>query len=147
MNDTNLGVGQYQDSPEEKENIELRREISLIDEAFARRPALADCKTRYEKAMKACAAGSELERVKAELDGLLVAANKLSVICNALDTADKDNPFDPQEPMCEMCGQTMELHDGCDWSEVAGENICDLCAQQLVLRIRQAITTAMKGTK
>lgn len=47
-----------------KEIIALRREISLIDEAFARRPALSGCNTRYDKAMRACAAGVELDCVK-----------------------------------------------------------------------------------
>ena len=84
---------------DDKENGELRREISLIDEAFARRPALADCKTRYEKAMKACAAGSELERVKAERDRLLedkerldwLESNKVSM--NQLCNRDEVKPY------------------------------------------------------
>lgn len=44
---------------------EMRRELASIDEAFSRRPALADCSTRYEKACKACAIrASELLSVK-----------------------------------------------------------------------------------
>lgn len=48
-----------------KEIHNLAHELSLVDEAFARRPALADCKTRYEMACKACAAGLELDHLKA----------------------------------------------------------------------------------
>jgi len=50
------------------------RELKLVDEALARRPALADCKSRYESVYKACDTAANMDRqissVKCEVESL-----------------------------------------------------------------------------
>lgn len=54
-----LRVARGQRDDYENQWLKLSREIHSIDEAFARRPALADCKTRREKAEAACSAAAK----------------------------------------------------------------------------------------
>jgi hypothetical protein len=45
-------------------------ELRAVDEAFARRPALVDVKTRWEKAYKACEMASSADKLGRELESL-----------------------------------------------------------------------------
>jgi hypothetical protein len=92
-------------------------------------------------------AGKEMQVVTAEFARSLERSRdkwmaKLDAVAALLPTGDAEQPFDPVEPACEMCGDMMYLADGCEWSETPGDNICNSCAQELVGKIRQAIAVA-----
>ncbi len=55
-----------------------------------------------------------------------------------LPTGDTECPFDKSEPACERCGDSMYLHDGCEWSDIAGANVCDDCAREIVQNLYAA---------
>ena len=51
-------------------------ELDLVDTALARRQALDDCPTRYDKIIRACSVASRAEKAEAERDALLAALRK-----------------------------------------------------------------------
>jgi len=50
--------------------IALERELQMIDELMARRPALDDCKTRYDKISKVITTAAQKDALERELDEL-----------------------------------------------------------------------------
>ncbi|MBE3087568.1 MAG: hypothetical protein IMZ71_00345, partial [Chloroflexi bacterium] len=50
----------------ERAMAEKEAELRMIDEALARRPALADCPTRYDKISLACATAARAEKAEAD---------------------------------------------------------------------------------
>lgn len=54
----------------EDERDQLRKDLDIIDAVLARRPALADCNTRYEKVEKACSVAGAADTAIRERDQL-----------------------------------------------------------------------------
>ncbi len=50
-----------------QENSRLKKELATVDEALARRPALADIPDRYSKISKACFEASKVEKLQEQL--------------------------------------------------------------------------------
>ena len=60
---------------ERRKVAELEAELRSIDDRFARRPALDDCKTRAEKVDRACSAAGRAETELAKLRQQLATSN------------------------------------------------------------------------
>jgi len=66
------------------------RELQLIDEALARRPALDDLKTRYEKVYRACAIAGKAEAAEAKLARVKLERDAWEELAAALRTGGPD---------------------------------------------------------
>lgn len=74
---------------------ERDKEIREIDEALARRPALDDCNTRYDKVYKACTVAGRANKAEAELAAL---REKMKVI-----EEDYKKITETKQKLCNLC--------------------------------------------
>lgn len=65
------------------------------------------------------------------------SGEQLTAIHSVLDQSDPEAQFDPLSPSCERCGDSMDLDEGCEWSETPGANVCHMCAKTMLVEIRQ----------
>lgn len=92
------------------------------------------------------------ERYRAEFDGAERKRERIAAII-AAEYVEQEKPLKsikeivtvavPEEiesGECPKCGAMVEVREGCDFDD---DDVCDLCAQAMIQKIRQALSAAM----